>query len=145
MKYLVSVSLALSFIFLNFSGCDKRNNTDALCNQIILKKPFTAKIDELWCLDQDNWSIRFGPFIEDSRCNAPLIDCVWAGRYVMAATIIDNDGEKRDTFYAVNNWSDTLHLGIYNVFLNKVYPEIRPTMEQLDPSKYSFDVIVEQQ
>jgi hypothetical protein len=62
----------------------------------------------------------------------------------MGATIINSDGEERDTLYAVQNWTDTLHQGIYNIYLNKVYPEIRPTMELLDPSKYSFDVIVEQ-
>ncbi len=145
MKYLVSITVALSFLLLNFSGCDKKNNTDALCNQITLKKTFTAKIDEVWCLDQANWSIRFGPLVEDSRCNVPNIDCIWAGRYVMAATIIDSDGEVRDTFYAVQNWTDTLHQGIYNIYLNKVYPDIRPTMEALDPAKYSFDIVVEQQ
>ncbi|MBK9984509.1 MAG: hypothetical protein IPP15_19445 [Saprospiraceae bacterium] len=143
MKYLFYISISLSFIFLNFSGCDKKDTTDPLCNQITLNKPFLAKIDEQWCLDQANWSIRFGPLVEDSRCNVPGIDCFWAGRFVMAATIINSDGEERDTFYAVRNWTDTLQQGIYNIYLNKIYPEMRPTMELLDPSKYSFDVIIE--
>lgn len=145
MKYLISISIGLSFLFLSVSGCDKKNNPDLPCNPITLNKPFLAKIDELWCLDQADWSIRFGPAVEDSRCNVPGIECVWAGRYVMAATIITADGEDRDTFYAIHNWSDTLHQDGYNIYLKKVYPEIRPTMEPLDPAKYSFDIVVEQQ
>ncbi|HZV72044.1 MAG TPA: hypothetical protein VFG10_21055 [Saprospiraceae bacterium] len=144
MKYVFSIGVCISFLFLNFSGCDKKSNTDALCNQITLNKPFTAKLDELWCLDQDHWSITFGPFVEDSRCNVQGIECVWAGRYVMAATINDNQGVVRDTFFAVSNWSDTLHYSSYNIILKKVNPEFRTTMEPLDPSAYSFDMVVEQ-
>ncbi|MEP6646780.1 MAG: hypothetical protein ABJC12_06805 [Saprospiraceae bacterium] len=145
MKYFFSAIIGMAFFLLSFSGCDKKTTSDALCNQITLNKPFTAKIGELWCLDQENLSIRFGPVIEDSRCNVTNIDCVWAGRFVLAATIINSDGEVRDTFNAVYNWTDTLHQGNLNIFLKKVYPENRPTMEQLDPSKYSFDIVVSEE
>jgi len=140
MKKSLSFTLGLSFLLFSFSGCDKKSTSD-FCNQITLNKPFIARIDEQWCLDETNWKIRFGPFIEDSRCNVTGIECVWAGRYVMAATI-DNSELVQDTFQAVYNWSDTLYQGVYSVILNKVFPEIRTSMEQLDPSLYSFEVIV---
>lgn len=145
MKYLFSIAAGLSLFFLNFSGCEKKNNTDALCNQITLNKPFNAKINELWCLDQVDWSIRFGPFVEDSRCNVANIECIWAGRYVMEATITNGGQQTKDTFYAVNNWSDTLYQDNYKIILTKVYPEMRQTMDPLDPSKYAFDITVQQE
>jgi hypothetical protein len=141
MKNLLPYTLSLSLILFGFSGCDKKNGSDPNCNQIILNKPFTARIAEQWCLDETNLKITFGPFIEDSRCNVPQIECVWAGRYVMAVTI--NNGETvQDTFEAVRNWSDTLYQGSYSIILNKVFPEVRTSMEPLDPTKYSFEVIV---
>jgi hypothetical protein len=141
MKNFLPYTLSLTLILFGFSGCDKKNGSDPSCNQIILNKPFTAKIAEQWCLDETNWKITFGPFVEDSRCNVPQIECVWAGRYVMAVTI--NNGETvQDTFEAVRNWSDTLYQGSYSIILNKVFPEVRNSMEPLDPAKYSFEVIV---
>ena len=59
----------------------------------------------------------------------------------MAATI-DNGETIQDTFYAVHNWSDTLHQGNYDIILNKVFPETKATTDPLDPAKYSFEVIV---
>ena len=141
MKNILSFSLGLCFLLFGFSGCDKKNPSDLGCNQITLNKPFTAKIAEQWCLEETNWKITFGSFIEDSRCNVTGIECVWAGRYVMAATI-DNGEAIQDTFLAVNNWSDTLYQGSYRIILSKVFPEIRTTMEPLDPSEYSFEVVV---
>ena len=121
------------------TACDKKTTANLSCNQISLDIPFTAKIDETWCLD--DWKIRFGPFVEDSRCNVPGIECIWAGRYVMAATI-DNGETVQDTFYAVRDWRDTLYSGPYKVILNKVFPETRPTTDPLDPSAYLFEMIV---
>ncbi len=141
MKNSLSFTIGLSFLLFSFSCCDKKNTYDAACNQITLNKPFIAGIDEQWCLDEAIWKIRFGPFIEDSRCNVTGIECVWAGRYVMAATI-DNGELVQDTFNAVNNWSDTLYQGIYSILLKKVFPEIRSSTDPLDPSEYSFEVIV---
>ncbi len=138
MKNYNCLSILLLLPLMLLAACDKKTN--ALCNQISLDIPFTAKLDETWCLD--NWKIRFGPFLEDSRCNVPGIECIWAGRYVMGATI-DNNGETvQDTFYAVGDWRDTLYSGPYQVILNKVFPETRPTTDQLDPSAYSFEIIV---
>ncbi len=141
MKTSISFLLGLSFMLFSFSGCEPKSIAYSSCNQITLNKPFTARISEQWCLDEANWKIKFGPFIEDSRCNVPGIECFWAGRYVMAATI-ESNGIVQDTFHAVQNWSDTLYQGGYTIILNKVFPEIRTTMEPLDPSKYSFEVIV---
>ena len=104
---------------------------------------YHLSIDE-WCFEEADWKIRFGPFIEDSRCNVPDIVCVWAGRYVMAATIYNHGETVQDTFEAVYNWTDTIYQGPYQIILSKVYPEIRTSMEPLDPSNYSFDIIVKQ-
>jgi len=141
MRHLVAIIIFLGATALN--SCDKKQDSGLNCNTIILNQTFRAKINEDWCIDEADWKIHFGPFIEDSRCNVPNIECVWAGRYVMAATI-DNGETLRDTFFAVNNWSDTIYQGPYQIILSKVYPEIRTSMEPLDTSAYSFDIIVKQ-
>ena len=133
--------VAVSIFLLANTGCDKQSTNELRCKQIKPDQPFKAVIGEQWCLDNENWKITFGPFIEDSRCNVPEIDCVWAGRYVMGATI-DNGKSVQDTFFAVHNWTDTLTHNGYQIILAKVYPEVRQTMEPLDPSAYSFDIIV---
>jgi hypothetical protein len=139
-NYFSLTLLALAGMFTN-QACDKNTDAELTCKSITVNKPFTAKIGEEWCIPATGWSITFGPTIEDSRCNVPEIDCVWAGRFVMAATI-DNGEITQDTFFAVNNWRDTLYSGSYTIILDKVKPEIRSSTELLDPSAYSFDMIV---
>jgi len=139
MKIYISFISVLFLVAFSLTGCEEKLNQS--CNQITQNETFKAKIGEVWCLDATDWKITFGPLIEDSRCNAPLINCFWAGRYVMAATF-DNGDAVQDTFYAEGNWQDTLYYGNYKIFLEKVYPELNLTAEPLDPSEYSFDVIV---
>lgn len=139
MKWLSLITAVFSL--LTWTSCEKKVVSPLSCNQFQLNKPFKAEISEQWCLDGTDWKITFGPLIEDSRCNVPDILCVWAGQYVMAATI-ENGEEVQDTFYAVHNWTDTLYQGGYQIILAKVYPETRTSMEALAPSAYSFDVIV---
>jgi hypothetical protein len=141
MKNFFSLPLFLGFFLVGSAGCEKKLVQDGVCNQITLNKPFIGQMDEQWCLEEGNWKIRFGPFIEDSRCNVTGIECVWAGRYVMATTI-EKGNSTQDTFYAVNNWSDTLYYDGYSIILKKIFPEIRTSMEPLDTSKYSFEVLV---
>lgn len=62
----------------------------------------------------------------------------------MAVTIDDQGESVQDTFYAEYNWTDTIYQGAYKVILSKVYPEERTSMEPLDPSAYSFEIIVKQ-
>lgn len=143
MRNFLFLFLGTAFFLFGFSGCDKQNQSGLTCSQITLNKPFIARINEQWCLEETNWKIKFGPYLEDSRCNVTGIECIWAGRYVMAATI-DSGETLQDTFYAVNNWSDTLHQGTYDIILNKVFPEMRQSTDPLDPGKYSFEVIVKQ-
>ena len=139
MKYNLIIMLFFSLVGLQI--CDKKAINHLSCNEFKLNKPFTAKIADQWCLEGAPLKITFGPMLEDSRCNVENIPCVWAGRYVLAATI--DDGEMhRDTFYAVNNWTDTLYHGNYRIILAKVYPEMRTSMEPLDPQAYSFDILV---
>jgi hypothetical protein len=129
-------------VLLAFNGCGKSEDNTAGCdNQITLNQRFTAKIGETWCLPSENWEITFNGTVEDSRCNVPEIDCVWAGRYVLATTI-DGGSAIRDTFNAVNAWRDTLYQGNHTIILDKVYPELRPTMDPLNESAYAFDIIV---
>jgi|GEM_PF-1566756 len=141
-KYFLGFYLSLSLLLsLAVTGCDKKSEGTPLCTSFTLNKAFTAKIGETYCLPSEHWQITIGPFIEDSRCNVPGIECVWAGRYVMGVTI-DNGEALQDTFYAVDNWRDTLYHAPYTIILNKVLPEIRETMEPLDTSAYSFEIIV---
>lgn len=124
---------------LSFTSCDQKSSLT--CKEITPGQPFLARIGEEWCVSASNWKVKFGPFVEDSRCNVPGIECVWAGRYVMEATF--SHGETvQDTFFAVNEWRDTLYQGGYQVILDKVYPETRTSMSALSPEDYSFDVIV---
>lgn len=141
MKKYNSIIGGLLLTVLSLAGCDKKTNANPDCHAIVVNQTFNAKIGEKWCIEEADWSIQFGPFLEDSRCNVDSLICVWAGRYVMAATI-DNGDPAQDTFYAEHNWTDTLYNGPYSIILSKVYPETRQTMEALDPSLYSFDIIV---
>jgi len=141
-KSLLALSLLLSLCLSLFSAsCDKKSEGTPLCDPITLNKPFTAKIGETYCLPSEHWEISFGPFVEDSRCNVSGLDCFWQGQYVMGISI-DNGEIVRDTFYAVNDWRDTLFHAPYHIVLNKVFPETRASMEPLDTSAYSFEVIV---
>ncbi len=129
-------------VLLAFNSCGKGEDNTAGCdNQITLNQRFTAKIGETWCLPAENWDITFNATVEDSRCNVVDVECVWAGRYVMAATI-DAGETIRDTFFAVNGWRDTLYQGNHTIILDKVLPEIRPTTDPLPESAYSFEIIV---
>jgi len=137
-RNLLSLSLSLS---LTFTSCDKKSEGTPLCDPITLNVPFTAKIGETYCIPTESWQITFGPFLEDSRCNVPGLDCFWEGQYVMAVTI--ESGEiQSDTFYADGDWRDTLYNGSYSIILNKVFPESRVSMEPLDTSAYSFEMII---
>jgi hypothetical protein len=141
MKNYISLTVFLVSTILSSPGCDPKTDANLQCHEITLGKTFTARIGEVWCVPSTDWKITFGPMIEDSRCNVPNIECIWAGRYVMGATI-DNGEVINQNFEAVNNWQDTLYSGPYAIYLNLVKPEIRPTTEPIDPASYSFDIIV---
>ena len=142
MKTSIFQALGVFILVLFTNSCDEKTAKPE-CKDFTLNQTFTAKVNEQWCLEGADFKIRFGPFIEDSRCNVPNINCFWNGQYVMGATI-DHGTSVQDTFYAVHNWTDTLYHNAYRIILAKVYPEIRTSMEPLDESAYSFDVIVKQ-
>ncbi len=138
----LSKVLSLLLLFcLTLTGCDKKSEGLSTCNPITLGKPFLAKIGDKFCIPTADWEITFGPVLEDSRCNVPGLECFWEGRYVMAVTI-DHEGIVKDTFYAEGDWRDTLVNTPYSIELNKVYPEIRESLEPLDTAAYSFDIII---
>ena len=139
-KNLFYLGLSLSLSLFLYS-CDKKSEGTPLCNPITLGQSFTAKIGDTFCIPTDHWQITFGPFLEDSRCNVPGLECFWEGRFVMAASI-DNGEIVRDTFFADDDWRDTLYHGAYSIILDKVLPEVRQNMEPLDTSAYSFEIIV---
>jgi len=138
MKRYISLTFTL-LVVLVVTSCEPKSETGLTCYEIELNKAFTAKIGEEWCIPGSDWKITFGPFIEDSRCNVPDIECFWAGRFVMGATIYNGEATQ-DTFFAVHNWQDTLLSVPYTIYLNLVKPEIRPTTDPLDPSSYSFEM-----
>ena len=139
---LFTLTAALGLALSSFSGCDKDANENLGCNTFNLNESFTAKSGETWCLKGDDLEITFGDVVEDSRCNVTGIDCVWAGRYVSAVSILDNNETLRDTFFAVNNWQDTLYVNNHAVLLNKVNPEIRQDMQTLPDEAYSLEILV---
>lgn len=130
-------------ILLIVNGCGKNEDNAAGCdNPITVNEPFTARVGETWCIPSESWKITFGPYIEDSRCNVVNIECVWAGRFVLAATLNNGGSVTRDTFFAVHDWRDTMHTGSHQVILNKVFPEIRQNTDPLDQGAYSFEMVV---
>ena len=141
MKNYISLTVLLLSALVSNPGCDPKTDANLNCNTITLNKPFTARIGEQWCIPSTDWKITFGPVVEDSRCNVPNIECIWAGRFVMGASI-DNGESINQNFEAVNSWQDTLYSGPYAIYLTLVKPEVRPTMDPLDPSAYSFDITV---
>lgn len=124
------------------SACDPKSESPENCTTIVPGQSFTARIGQSYCLPEANWQITFGPAIEDSRCNVQDIECVWAGRFVLEATIRYGDGSKTDTFDAISNWSDTLYNTPYTILLQKVYPEWRDSVGMLPDSAYTFKVLV---
>ena len=141
MKNYISLTVLVVSTILSSPGCDPKADTNPPCNTIKLNKNFTARIGEQWCIPSTDWKITFGPMLEDSRCNVPNIECIWAGRFVMSATV-DNGDAILQTFEAVNNWKDTIQSGPYSIYLNLIKPEVRPSTEPLDPSAYSFEIVV---
>jgi len=140
MKNFILLTVILLFVLVT-EGCEPKSESGLDCNSIVLNKPFTARVGEEWCIPETGWKINFGSYIQDSRCNVVDIECVWEGMFVMATTI-ENGEIVQDTFVAVHNWQDTLYSGPYIIVLNKIKPEIRTTPETLDPSAYSFDMLV---
>jgi len=58
------------------------------------------------------------------------------------AALIESNETTRDTFFADDDWRDTIQRSGHTIILNKVMPEIRETMEPLDTSAYSFEIII---
>ena len=141
MKSYLSLTISLLFVLVT-ERCEPKSDSGNVCNQAILNKPFVAKIGEEWCLSQTDWKMKLDAVVEDSRCNVTNVDCVWAGRYVMAVTIEQDGTPLRDTFYAVNNWRDTIYNGPYAIYLNLVKPETRPTTDPIDAADYSFEMVI---
>lgn len=141
MKSYITLTVSLLFVLVT-ERCEPKPANGLMCNEAQLNKPFTARIGEEWCLTGTDWKIKLDGVVEDSRCNVPNIECVWAGRYVMAVTI-DQDGSiLQDTFFAVNNWQDTIYSGSYAIYLTLVKPEIRPTMDPIDADAYSLEMVI---
>lgn len=141
MKIYLSLTISLMFVLVT-ERCEPKSANGFVCNQAVLNKSFTAKIGEEWCLAGTDWKMKLDAVVEDSRCNVTNVDCVWAGRCVMAVTIDEDGSSLRDTFYAVHNWQDTLYSGSYAVYLNLIKPETRPTTDPIDAASYSFEMVI---
>ena len=147
MKTLAVICSFLAIILL-IPACGKNSSENSLCDTVTLNKPFIAEIGDLKCLLQtepnETWSIKFGPMLEDSRCNQGN-DCIWAGRYVMETSIQSGDAITTDTFDARaltdEIWTDTLFHNGYEIILVKVNPVTRLN-GPVEPSGYSFDMII---
>ncbi len=143
MKNHIGLTFLMISCFLLGSCSKSKNEGSVVCDEIILGQPFTATIGQAYCAPQSNWVMILGPVIEDSRCNVPEVDCIWEGQFIMGLTF-EGAAEAIDTFYAINDWRDTLFNGPYTIMLNKVYPLTRTSFDPLDPSEYSFEMVVVQ-
>ena len=138
MRQKMQAAAALLFLLTSLSSCDKERHVPA-CLAFSENEAFTARVGETWCLEGDDLRLTFGPILEDSRCNVNEVDCFWPGRFVLALTL--EDGETaQDTFYAVDNWQDTLHYPGFDLFLDKVLPAVRPTTEWADTAAYRLEI-----
>ena len=138
MIHRVYPSLLLLSLLTILPGCDPSRDT-LQCPAFSSATPFTVRVGETWCREPDGLELTFGPILEDSRCNVPGVECVWAGRFVLALTL--DDGEiTRDTFRAEENWQDTLHYPAFDLYLDRVLPETRPTVEWADTSAYRLEL-----
>ena len=141
MKKILSLTFPVLLSLMVLQSCDKKAGSDSACEVIMLHETFTARFGEKWCIPSSGWSLTLDPFIEDSRCNVPQIECVWQGRFVMGVTF-QNGENALDTFDAQYGSQDTLFNIPYSVILLNVKPELRSSMEPLDPAAYSFDLVV---
>ena len=141
MKTYLSITISLLFVLVT-ERCEPKTANGLTCHETQLNKPFTARIGEEWCIAGTDWKMKLNAVVEDSRCNVPNVECVWAGRYVMAVTIDQDGSTLQDTFFAVNNWQDTIYSGSYAVYLNLVKPQTRPTTDPIDASSYSFEMVI---
>lgn len=141
MKSYISLTVSLLFVLVT-ERCEPKSTSGLMCNEAHLNKPFTARIGEEWCLAQTDWKMKLDAVVEDSRCNVTNVDCVWAGRYVMAVTFSHDGTSLRDSFYAINNWKDTIYIESHAVYLHLVKPETRPTTDPIDPASYSFEMVI---
>lgn len=138
---LLRLTIIFSLPLLMFQSCDDKLPFPANCMTFQAGVPFEAAIQETWCDESGDFALTLGPILEDSRCNVPGIKCVWAGRFVLAATF-QHAGISRDTFYAVEAWRDTIVVDNREIILDKIFPETRTDMGIVDTSAYRFRLII---
>lgn len=103
---------------------------------------FEAKVHETWCLADESVKLTVKSIVEDSRCNVKDIICVWAGRAVVELLIETKEASSyRDTFYAVENWQDTLSIGNYDLELAMIHPQERLDFV-VDTASYRFQMVL---
>lgn len=138
---LLRLTMLFTLPWLALQSCNEKLPLPANCMTFEFGVPFEAGIQEAWCEEAGDFVLTLGPILEDSRCNVPGIECVWAGRFVLAATF-QHEGISRDTFYAVEDWRDTIFVDNTEIILDKVFPETRTDMGIVDTSAYRFRLII---
>jgi hypothetical protein len=123
-------------------ACRDRAGTALPCKEITPGVLFEAKVHETWCLPDESVKLSINSIVEDSRCNVKDIVCVWAGRAVLELLIETKEiPSYRDTFYAVENWQDTLSIGNYDLELALIHPQERLDTS-VDTAAYRFQMIL---
>lgn len=142
MNHLAFIAIGL-LLFSN--GCKETTEHVLPCMEITEGTPFEAKVHDTWCLPDESVKITFGPILDDSRCNIPNIECVWAGQTLLELRIETTEipNTYLDTLFAVNNWQDTISIGNYNLQLNRVFPLERSGFD-VDTANYRFQMILNQ-
>lgn len=137
-----AISLSLIALTLLLNACRDRSESALPCKEITEGVAFEAKVHESWCLPDGSVKLTVNSILEDSRCNVKDLVCVWAGRAVVELLIETNEVPSyRDTFYAVNNWQDTLQIGSHDLELTLVLP-VERLDTNVDTAAYRFQMIL---
>lgn len=139
--------IRISFALLTgmvLAACDATEKVSA-CNEITPGEAFNAVLNDPWCLNGEELQITLTELIEDSRCNPTdtQIQCFWEGQVVLAVDFEYLDEVQRDTFVARYGVQDTLQIGLYDVRLQKTFPELRDFDNLPELDAYRFELVVE--
>ena len=135
MKQLTLLALALGSLV---AACNSQKNTQFRLNEsFMLRIGHTAEWQE-----DPRIQIRFASVTEDSRC-PQNIQCVWAGRAIMAITLIENDKTKSSALImgepAGTGYSKFAQLGDLTVELMQILPHPTASLK-IDPERYVMEL-----
>ena len=135
--------LFILLLFLGAASCKDSEKGALPCNEITPGAYFDARIHDTWCLPDESLKITFDRILEDSRCNVIGIDCIWAGRTVIALKIdSETAGLYTDTLATDESWKGSIDAPGYTLSLDEIKPDIRTNIA-VDTATYRFKMLLE--